>query len=517
MTTACNLPTSFASLNAHVPLSFFFLSFLFISFADSLHFQITHSDPQAVDILNEGDAAASIGSVELSSANYYGTIGRATYTHRLQLWDSGTGILSHFTTQFSFIIGTQGSPLNGDGLVFFLAPVDFQIPPNSAGGFLGLFNYRNAFSSKNKIVLVEFDTFPNPDWDPSFQHVGINNNSLASAKTMAWNASLHSGETVDAWITYNATSKNLSVFWSYGLPPNSSLYYQIDLLEALPEWVIIGFSASTGLNVEQHAVASWEFTSSFDTTEENRRDVKRIRLVIGVPVSVGVLIIGMIVVSVIWWKWKQITKGTAETVQLTSINDDLERGAGPRRFAYTDLVSATNNFAEERKLGEGGFGGVYRGYLVDLDIEVAVKKISGGSKQGKKEYTTESPLAWAVRYKIALGLASALLYLREEWELCVVHRDIKPSNIMLDSSFKVKVGDFGLARLVKHELGPQTTRLAGTFGYMAPEYIRTGKASKEKDVYSFGVVALEIACGKMSVGSMEGRSQMELVEWIWDL
>ena len=128
-----------------------------------------------------------------------------------------------------------------------------------------------------------------------------------------------------------------------------------------------------------------------------------------------------------------------------------------------------------------------------------------------------NPLTWEVRYKISLGLASALLYLHEEWEKCVVHRDIKASNVMLDSSFNVKLGDFGLARLMDHELGAQTTGLAGTLGYMAPEYVGTGRASKESDVYSFGVVALEIATGRKSVSPMGKDSEMGLVEWIWNL
>ena len=186
-------------------------------------------------------------------------------------------------------------------------------------------------------------------------------------------------------------------------------------------------------------------------------------------------------------------------MNLTSINDNLERGARPRRFSYSELASATYNFAKKRKLGEGGFRVVYKGYLTDVDILIAMKKISRGSKQGKKEYITEvkiisqlrhrnlvqlkgwchdkgefllvyefmpngsldahlwserSPLPWIVRYKISIGLASVLLYLHEEWEQCVVHKDIKSSNVMLDSSFSVKLGDFGLAQLMDHELGP---------------------------------------------------------------
>lgn len=95
---------------------------------------------------------------------------------------------------------------------------------------------------------------------------------------------------------------------------------------------------------------------------------------------------------------------------------------------------------------------------------------------------------------------------------------IKSSNIMLDSNFNLKLGDFGLAKLVDHELGPQTTGLAGTFGYLAPEYVSTRKASKESDIYSFGVVILEIVTGRRSMQIMQdGKSEMGLVEWVWNL
>ncbi|RZC58261.1 hypothetical protein C5167_005559 [Papaver somniferum] len=121
-------------------------------------------------------------------------------------------------------------------------------------------------------------------------------------------------------------------------------------------------------------------------------------------------------------------------------------------------------------------------------------------------FRAETLLTWQVRYKIALGLASALLYLHEEWEQCVLHRDIKSSNVMLDSNFNAKLGDFGLARLVDHGLGCQTTKLAGTIGYLAPECFLTRKSSKESDVFSFGIVALEIACGRKPDDATPGLS-----------
>ncbi|XVE66644.1 hypothetical protein DITRI_Ditri08aG0094900 [Diplodiscus trichospermus] len=239
---------------------------------------------------------------------------------------------------------------------------------------------------------------------------------------------------------------------------------------------------------------------------------------------------------------------------------NLRDGMGPKKFSLVDIAKVTSNFRCE-KLGEGGFGAVYKGYLRDSDTYVAVKRISKASKQGIKEYASEvniisrlrhknlikligwchekgelilvyefmdngsldshlfkekTLLTWELRYNIVQGLASALSYLHEEGDHCVLHRDIKTSNIMLDSSFNTKLGDFGLARLVDHAKGAQTTRLAGTMGYMAPECASSGKVSKETDVYSFGIVALEIACGRRSIEPKYEESRASLVAWVWD-
>ncbi|XP_041016588.1 L-type lectin-domain containing receptor kinase IX.1-like, partial [Juglans microcarpa x Juglans regia] len=543
-----------------ITLPLFFFLLLLPSTVYSVYFQITRFDPSSTDILSMGDVVPSVGAIEMNVVDLY-RIGWVVYARKLLLWASEMRKLTNFTTHYSFAIDTRGSPYYGDGLAFFLAPVGFDIPPNSAGGFLGLFNTTTNFSHRNKIVLVELDSAVNSDWDPEVEHVGISNNSLASANYTAWNASLHSGDTADVWITYTASTKKLSVSWKYrttsNVGENTSLSYEIDLMEVLLEWVIVGFSAVTGSVVERHTLQSWEFNSTLDIVEPNGKNARKKTILVSITISEMILSI-----FVILWKWKGKKKKTPETMNFTSINDDLEKGAGPRRFSYGDLASATNNFSNERKLGERGFGAVYKGYLIELDIAVAVKKILQGSKQGRKEYLTEvkiisrlrhknpvqligwchdrggfllvyefmpngsldahlfgkrNPLTWAVRQKIATGLASALLYLHEEWEQCVIQRDIKSSNVMLDSIFNVKLGDFGLARLMDHELGPQTTGLAGTLGYMAPEYITTGRASKELDVYSYGVVTLEIAIGRKPVDLPDKDSAMGLVEWVWNL
>ncbi|GLT69121.1 hypothetical protein SLA2020_412970 [Shorea laevis] len=367
-------------------LPLFFLPFL-LPYANSLSFQISRFEPNASNILYQGEAGPSDGAIEMNTIDYSYRVGRATYAERVPLWDSNTGNISDFTTHFSFIIDTLGQDIYSDGLAFFLAPVGFEISPNSAGGYLGLFNFTTKNSSQNQIVLVEFDSYANPEWDPPVEHVGININSLSSAVSTPWNASFHSGDIANVWITYNASTKNLSVSWSYQRTSNSqentTLSYDIDLPKILPEWVTIGFSAAFGLYSERHTLLSWEFSSSLDIKETSGKKAKNTRLIMSLTVSSGILIVGLIIAFAIFWRHKQKRRKTAEMVNLTSINEDLEGGVGPRKFSYNELVSATYNFLNERKLGEGGFGAVYKGYLTDL-TPIAVKKISRGLNRGRK-------------------------------------------------------------------------------------------------------------------------------------
>ncbi|XP_039140371.1 seed lectin-like [Dioscorea cayenensis subsp. rotundata] len=169
-----------------------------------------------------------------------GSVGRAVYADKVLIWDSKTGEMTDFTTRFTFQINSFNESVYGDGLAFFLSPDPSIIPFSSAGGFLGLVNTttKSINVTANSIVAVEFDSFKN-DWDPSDDHVGINVNSIQSVESIKWNSSIKNGRPANAWISYNASSMNLSVFLTYEKDPvfdgNSSLSYKVDLRKFLPE------------------------------------------------------------------------------------------------------------------------------------------------------------------------------------------------------------------------------------------------------------------------------------------
>ncbi|XP_010415496.1 PREDICTED: proline-rich receptor-like protein kinase PERK9 [Camelina sativa] len=226
-------------------------------------------------------------------------------------------------------------------------------------------------------------------------------------------------------------------------------------------------------------------------------------------------------------------------------------------FSYEELVKATNGFSEENLLGEGGFGSVYKGILPDGRV-VAVKQLKIGGGQGDREFKAEvetlsrihhrhlvsivghcisgdrrlliydyvsnndlyfhlhvskSALDWATRVKIAAGAARGLAYLHEDCHPRIIHRDIKSSNILLEDNFDARVSDFGLARLALDCNTHITTRVIGTFGYMAPEYASSGKLTEKSDVYSFGVVLLELITGRKPVDTSQPLGEESLVEW----
>lgn len=246
--------------------------------------------------------------------------------------------------------------------------------------------------------------------------------------------------------------------------------------------------------------------------------------------------------------------------------EDWERIAAQeqKHFAFDALVAATKDFHPTHKLGEGGFGPVFRGKLED-GREIAVKKLSHSSNQGKKEFTNEAKLLarvqhrnvvnllgycahgaekllvyeyvpnesldkllfksnskkelldWKRRFDIIAGIARGLLYLHEDSHSCIIHRDIKASNILLDDKWAPKIADFGMARLFPEGETHVNTRVAGTNGYMAPEYVMHGSLSKAADVYSFGVVVLELITGQRNSSFNLDIDAQNMLDWAYKM
>ncbi|XP_021811190.1 G-type lectin S-receptor-like serine/threonine-protein kinase At4g27290 isoform X1 [Prunus avium] len=228
------------------------------------------------------------------------------------------------------------------------------------------------------------------------------------------------------------------------------------------------------------------------------------------------------------------------------------------------ILAATNNFSEANKLGEGGFGPVYKGILPELQ-EVAIKRLSKKSGQGLQEFMNElkliaklqhtnlvrllgcciekeemiliyeympnrsldkflfdplekTELDWGKRFRIIEGIAQGLLYIHKYSRLKIIHRDLKASNILLDGSMNPKISDFGMARIFEmNQTEANTNRVVGTYGYMSPEYALYGHFSEKLDVFSFGVLLLEIVSGKKNASFYRFENSRTLAGWAWEL
>ncbi|CAN6272993.1 unnamed protein product [Urochloa humidicola] len=230
-------------------------------------------------------------------------------------------------------------------------------------------------------------------------------------------------------------------------------------------------------------------------------------------------------------------------------------------YTLKELEAATGMFSDENVIGEGGYGIVYHGVL-ENGTQVAVKNLLNNRGQAEKEFKVEveaigrvrhknlvrllgycaegnqrmlvyeyvdngnleqwlhgdvgpvSPLTWEDRMKIILGTAKGLMYLHEGLEPKVVHRDVKSSNILLDKHWNAKLSDFGLAKLLGSERSYVTTRVMGTFGYVAPEYAGTGMLNETSDIYSFGILIMEIISGRVPVDYNRPPGEVNLVDWL---
>ncbi|KAG0545240.1 hypothetical protein BDA96_02G344500 [Sorghum bicolor] len=289
------------------------------------------------------------------------------------------------------------------------------------------------------------------------------------------------------------------------------------------------------------------------------RNKTGIALAIVLPIIAAVLAISTVCLCFFWRRRKQARE---QTPSYSTNAGDME-SIESLLLDISTLRAATDNFAESNRLGEGGFGAVYKGVLPDGQ-EIAVKRLSQSSGQGIQELKNElvlvaklqhknlvrllgvclqehekllvyeympnrsidtllfdaeknKELDWANRVKIIDGIARGLQYLHEDSQLKIIHRDLKASNVLLDSDYTPKISDFGLARLFGGDQSREvTSRVVGTYGYMAPEYALRGHYSIKSDVFSFGILILEILTGRKSSGSFNIEESVDLLSLVWE-
>ncbi|OEL37427.1 putative L-type lectin-domain containing receptor kinase S.7 [Dichanthelium oligosanthes] len=474
--------------------------------------------------------------------------------------------------------------VKGEGLAFVIASgKDGGPPPGSYGGYLGLTNVSTDGLPTNGFAAVELDTVKQ-SYDPDDNHVGLDVNSVHSTVTAPLapfgielapsNATATGGNDGSnfMWIDYNGTARHVWVYLSpnENKPATAVLNASLDLSKVLLDNKgYFGFSGSTGATYELNCVNMWNMTVDVlpgGSVPKKKLPGWKLGVFIGVPCAAA-LALGLLA-GLYFMKKRRKQVGDDPSSVFNNAIDFRSIPGVPREFDYRELRKGTNNFDEKMKLGQGGYGVVYRATVAGdsgQSMEVAVKQFSGANTKGQEDFLAElsiinrlrhrnlvklvgwchdngvlllvydympngsldrhlfggkdaPSLDWKQRYNVVAGVASALNYLHHEFDQTVIHRDIKPSNIMLDSSFHARLGDFGLARALESDKTSYTDKIGvpGTLGYIAPECFHTGRATRESDVFGFGAVILEIVCGRrISCSNPAGCSQ--LLEAVWRL
>ncbi|CAA0393652.1 putative L-type lectin-domain containing receptor kinase VII.1 RLK-Pelle-L-LEC family [Arabidopsis thaliana] len=381
---------------------------------------------------------------------------------------------------------------------------------------------------------------------------------------------LNDGRNYQVWIDYRDFVVNVTMQVVGKIRPKIPLLStSLNLSGVVEEEMFVGFTAATGRLVQSHKILAWSFSNSnfslsdslittglpsFVLPKDSILKAKWFVFVLVLICFLVVALVGLVLFAVV--------RKRLEKARKRALMEDWEMEYWPHRIPYEEIESGTKGFDEKNVIGIGGNGKVYKGLLQGGVVEVAVKRISQESSDGMREFVAEisslgrlkhrnlvslrgwckkevgsfmlvydymengsldrwifendekkTTLSCEERIQILKGVASGILYLHEGWESKVLHRDIKASNVLLDRDMIPRLSDFGLARVHGHEQPVRTTRVVGTAGYLAPEVVKTGRASTHTDVFAYGILVLEVMCGRRPIE--EGKKP--LMDWVWGL
>ncbi|WZZ41547.1 hypothetical protein YC2023_037806 [Brassica napus] len=449
---------------------FFFFSILSQSLQPSsqnLEFTFNGFYPPLSDISVQGISSVTPkGVLKLTNFTTTGS-GHAFYSKQIRFRDSPNDTVSSFSTTFVFVIRPVVPGIGAEGMAFVIAP-NFSLPTAAPSEDLGLFNIINNGNDLHHVFAVEFDTVQDPLDDPDNNHVGIDINSLKSVKTSPagyWydndqfkKLTLVSGKPMQVWVDYDGRTHWINVTMApfrKEKPKKALVSIVRDLSSVLLQDMFVGFSSATELPmVKQRSWMTW---------------------------------------------FALMRRKFAEEIE------DWETEFAKNRMKFKDLYYATKGFKDNGLLGRGGFGSVYKGVMPKTKKEIAVKRVSNKSQQGLKEFVAEIASIGRMSHR---NLVPLLGYCRRKDELLLVY-DYMPNGSLdkyLHNSPEVALDWNQRIKIIK-----------GTWGYLAPDHLRTGRATTATDVFAFGVLLLEVVCGRRPIEfqNRESGERVFLVDWVF--
>ncbi|XP_044485117.1 L-type lectin-domain containing receptor kinase S.1-like [Mangifera indica] len=561
---------------------FIFSFLIFPTFAVNFLYNSFGTITNGTDLILINDARLESSVVRLTNDSNQFSFGRAYYPTKLTMkpTDNSSNV-SSFSTSFVFSVLPEIASSPGFGLCFVLTN-STSPPGALASQYFGLFTNATLPSVAPLLAVEfdtgrnpEFN-------DPDDNHIGIDLNNIESDEIVSAGyysssdgsfvpVSMKNGQNIHAWIDFDGSNFEINVTVApigVSKPSRPTLNYKNPAIaNYVSSEMYVGFSASKTNWVEAQRVLAWSLSDTGVAREINTTNLAVFSLPSSPSLSAGAIsgiVIGCVVFVIIcvsggylFWKKNKVKDQEEDEIE------DWELEYWPHRFSYEELKQATKGFSRDDLLGSGGFGRVYKGTLPN-NTEIAVKCVNHDSKQGLKEFMaeissigrlqhknlvqmrgwcrkgnelllvydfmpngslntwifgkTEKLLGWKQRRLVLADVAEGLNYLHHGWDQVVLHRDIKSGNILLDAEMRGRLGDFGLAKLYQQGEVPNSTRVVGTLGYLAPELATVSAPTSASDVYGFGVVILEVACGRRPIDMTAATDEETvLIDWVREL